>query len=340
MSSLAPPPAQVGAREAVAPRLQRRTMGHFATGVAVITARDGSGRVFGATANSLTSVSLEPPLLLVCLRHRSETLDAIRQSHHFGVTILSAGQRDISGRFARASTPDTWDGVEWHDAAGVPMISGGVAELRCDLHELVPGGDHAIVIGQVVGADYPDGAPEPRLYHRGAYAELAEPADAADGVAPAVEAALPSSLGELRMLPLWADDRARVGEGVSVGVPRGNRGTLLHLHRGCVLGDAVGSAVCAGRRSLDAVLDLMRAEGSGVLVYHRRNDGASSCCLGGGRDAGPLTGEELVAVRRAVRALDLHGIRLIGAPDDARALADVGVNVSEVLSSPHSERDY
>ncbi len=316
-------------------RLLRRAMGHFATGVAVVTARDGEGRAFGTTANSLTSVSLEPPLLLVCLTHGSETLTALRATGRFGVSVLGASQRELSDRFAKPASPTTWLGVRTADAGGVPLLHGAAATAECEVHELLPGGDHAIVVGHVVGADHVDGPHEPLLYHRGAYAALADPAPA-PAPPPAVEVALPSLLGDLRMLPLAPDDAGAVSVAVSVGEPRGSEGALLYLHRGCLLGDALGSAVCAGRTALRDALDRMGREGPGVVVYHRRGDGGAACCLSGGATAAP-TEDEAAAVRRAVRALSLGAPRLIGTSDDARVLAEAGVRLAGLASHDHKE---
>jgi flavin reductase (DIM6/NTAB) family NADH-FMN oxidoreductase RutF/GTP cyclohydrolase II len=307
-------------------------MGHFATGVAVVTARAADGRPFGVTVNSLTSVSLDPPLLLVCLGHGSETLGALRATGRFGVSLLAADQGDLSARFARPARADTWDGVPVHHAARLPLLGGTLARLSCDVHELVDAGDHAVVIGAVRAADYSDPPPAPLLYFRGARAELVEPRPPEPGPPPATEAQLPSSLGRLRVRSLSADDRGRVSVAVSVGEPRGSRGALVYLHRGCVLGDAIGSTLCAGRARLAHAVGLMTDDGPGVVVYHRRDDGTAGCCLAAEPRSESLAADEASAVHRAVRALDLRAIRLLGDQRQASALADAGVPVASVIS--------
>ena len=110
----------------VAPALLRGTMGHFATGVTVATARDRAGRAFGTTATR-SRPSRSSPLLLVCLTHGSETLTAIRDAGRFGVNVLRAGQRDLSDRFARPADARTWfgDPGDWkYHHVGAHLLSG------------------------------------------------------------------------------------------------------------------------------------------------------------------------------------------------------------------------
>jgi flavin reductase (DIM6/NTAB) family NADH-FMN oxidoreductase RutF len=141
------------------------------TGVSVVTTRDGEGLAYGVTMNSVTSVSLEPPLLLMCLRNDSETLAAMRASGIFCVNFLASGQEEISNRFAHRR-PDKFKDLPTHDGRlGAPVLEGVLAALECRVEEVYPGGDHQIVLGELVhGTRYnPDAAP--LVYFNGQYAK-------------------------------------------------------------------------------------------------------------------------------------------------------------------------
>lgn len=302
----------------------RAAMSHFATGVAVVTAADADGRPFGTTANAISSLSLDPPLILACLRRESETLAALRASRAFAVSVLAAEQRGLAERFARRTAVGSWDGLAHRRADGVPLLDEALATLECRLHELAGGGDHVIVIGRVVRATHPDDHVDPLLFYRGAYADLVarpqQPALAAPPPGP--EIALPSALGSLRMLPLGDGPAVEASVAVLVGEPRGSTGTLVYLHRGCLLGDALGSRACGGRERLHAVIArLEREDRPGVIVYHR--DGAlglGACCLGSGAPPPPSDGER-VALREALRMLDLRDPVIVDDPAPAAAAA-------------------
>jgi 3-hydroxy-9,10-secoandrosta-1,3,5(10)-triene-9,17-dione monooxygenase reductase component len=246
-------------------------MGQFATGVAVITAADATGRPFGGTADAISSLSLDPPLVLASLRRESETLAALRDTGRFAVNVLEAGGRELSDRFAPRDH-------------GVPVLDGALAVLTCRVHEIADGGDHVIVIGEVVGVDHP-----------------------VEHVEPGPEIALPSALGALRMAPLPQRGSGEISVAVLVGEPRGSTGALLYVHRGCLLGDALGSTTCGGRRRLHAALDRMaHAGGPGVVVYHRDPErGLGACCLGGAA-APTASAAEHATVGDAVRLLELR----------------------------------
>lgn len=151
-------------------RRMREVMGHFATGVTVVTAVDGGGGAVGTTANSVASVSLCPPLLLVCLGRDSNTLAAIHTGRRFAVNVLAEDQRGQSERFAArgAPSPDGDADFEKHPA-GVPVIAGAHATLVCEVEEVHGAGDHEIVIGRVL--DLAPGRREarPLIFYRGGY---------------------------------------------------------------------------------------------------------------------------------------------------------------------------
>ncbi len=155
----------------VDPSRYRTVIGHFATGVCVVTAQAPEGPV-GMTANAVCSVSLDPLLLLVCFDRGARTLPVVRESGRFGVNVLSAGQEPLAALFA-SKTPESrkFSGVEHHLHDGVPVLEGALAWLGCDLTELVEAGDHVIGIGAVHLAEAGDG--EPLVWYRGGYGGFA-----------------------------------------------------------------------------------------------------------------------------------------------------------------------
>jgi flavin reductase (DIM6/NTAB) family NADH-FMN oxidoreductase RutF len=147
----------------------RETMGRFATGVAVITTA-ADGEPHGMTMNSLTSVSLDPPLLLVCFNHGARTLDAVRTSGTFVVNILARRQREVAMRFAQRGESH-FEGLdlEYGDHA-VPVVPRALAHLECDVHQLVEAGDHAVVLGQVTRTCLNDG--QPLAFYGGRFGDI------------------------------------------------------------------------------------------------------------------------------------------------------------------------
>ncbi|MFQ3664816.1 MAG: flavin reductase family protein [Sphingomonadaceae bacterium] len=150
-------------------RALRDAFGCFATGVTIVTSIDARGRRVGFTANSFTSVSLEPPLLLVCPARDASSLPVIRSSGHFGVSVLAASQRELAERFARRGV-DRFASGSWVEAeSGVPLLEGASANFACTLLQETEAGDHVVLIGRI---DSFRAAPErpPLLYLKGAYA--------------------------------------------------------------------------------------------------------------------------------------------------------------------------
>jgi flavin reductase (DIM6/NTAB) family NADH-FMN oxidoreductase RutF len=149
------------------PRALRDAFGCFMTGVTVVTTRDIHGNPVGFTANSFSSVSMDPPLLLVSISNRSVNLESFTGGAGFAVNILSEGQKDISATFARPSD-DRFAGVYWrHGPVGSPLIAGVSAWFDCALEQAVVAGDHTILIGRI-GAF--EASASPGLgYYRGAY---------------------------------------------------------------------------------------------------------------------------------------------------------------------------
>lgn len=149
--------------------LLRNTIGGFATGVAVITT-EVDGAPHGMTVNSLTSLSLDPPLLLVCLTNGARTANAVQQRGAFVVNLLNTRQEAVSNRFARAGIDHFADLHVEASPEGLPMLPIGVGRLECTVQEVHPGGDHTIVIGRVQRCDPGEGTP--LLFYRGRYQEI------------------------------------------------------------------------------------------------------------------------------------------------------------------------
>src|SRR5262245_32793126 len=134
----------------------RRVMGLFATGVTVITTRDAQGRPYGLTANAVTSVSLSPPMLLICVDRKSETFPHFFDSKLFILNILAGDQEDISRRFA-TSGGDKFAGLEYRmGPSGTPILDGTLGHIECRIVETHEAGDHVIHLGEVESAETRD----------------------------------------------------------------------------------------------------------------------------------------------------------------------------------------
>lgn len=135
------------------PKEFRGVLGQFGTGVAVITTEDEQGDKAGMTVSSFTSVSLDPPLVLFCAKEGSKTMAEVQENGHFAVNFLRDDQKDLCYQFAGKSEGDKFKDVAFQEgrAFGDPLLNGSIANLECKLHTMYPGGDHMIVIGQVVG---------------------------------------------------------------------------------------------------------------------------------------------------------------------------------------------
>ncbi len=146
----------------------RDAIGAFPTGVAVVTANGASGPA-GLTTNAITSLSLDPVLLLVCFDNASRTLPVVRDSRRFAVNLLRAGQHDVAGTFAsKRVAAEKFAAVTHTVAHGVPVLDGALAWFVCELRDVLPGGDHTIGIGEVTEL-WHDEDGEPLVFFRGAY---------------------------------------------------------------------------------------------------------------------------------------------------------------------------
>jgi flavin reductase (DIM6/NTAB) family NADH-FMN oxidoreductase RutF len=149
----------------------RHVCGHFATGVTIITTRESDGRPTGLTASAFTSVSLDPPLVLVCVSHKSQSFPALRDGGTFAVNILRDSEEAVSRRFATTRL-DKFDGVPYTvSPLGLPLLDDALAHVECVTVSAYPEGDHTIFVGRVERARAESG--DPLLYFRGQYQRLA-----------------------------------------------------------------------------------------------------------------------------------------------------------------------
>ena len=156
----------------VEPARYRWVIGHFATGVCVITVQSPRGPV-GMTANAVCSVSLDPLLLLVCFDRSARTLPIVSETRRFGVNVLSDGQRDLAGLFAsKVPEAEKFAGVAHRLHDGVPVLEDTLAWVGCELTELVDAGDHVIALGAVRQAEAPEVERGPLLWYRGGFGSL------------------------------------------------------------------------------------------------------------------------------------------------------------------------
>jgi flavin reductase (DIM6/NTAB) family NADH-FMN oxidoreductase RutF len=153
-------------------RLLRQSLGHFASGVTIVTTRAPDGRAAGLTVNSFASLSLEPPLLLWSLSNRSPNLAIFRAAPRFAINVLARGQEALARQFANPAVPDKFAGVALREGAAdaPPLIAGSLAHFVCDSRDAIEAGDHTLFIGRV--AQHAASGGEPLLFFRGAFGQL------------------------------------------------------------------------------------------------------------------------------------------------------------------------
>jgi flavin reductase (DIM6/NTAB) family NADH-FMN oxidoreductase RutF len=158
-----------------AARVYRDTIGRFPTGVAVVTALGPAGPA-GMTTNAVASLSLDPLLLIVCFETRSRTLEVVRSSRRFAVNVLRAGDEELAAVFASKRVgPEKFaalTGHRWREEHGLPVLDRALAWIACELRELLPGGDHEIGVGEVIGTGAGDEG-DPLVFYRGRYTTVA-----------------------------------------------------------------------------------------------------------------------------------------------------------------------
>lgn len=147
----------------------RRVMGHFATGVAVVTSCRDDGSAAGLTVSAVSSVSLTPVMILVCVDRGSQTHAWIEQSGRYAVNFLEEGRGEtLARRFAESDPEDRFRGTAWHaEHTGAPVLDDALAWMDCRVSAAVPAGDHTVFLGEVLSADAREGTP--LLYYRGGY---------------------------------------------------------------------------------------------------------------------------------------------------------------------------
>jgi flavin reductase (DIM6/NTAB) family NADH-FMN oxidoreductase RutF len=146
----------------------RSIMGEFATGVTIVTARAPSGGAVGLTVNAFTSVSLDPLLVLVCVHREASTHDPLLEAGYFAVNVLERRQEDLAVRFAAAEVEDRFQDLDPLSAPmGSPLLTGTMGWLECRVREVLPGGDHSIVVGEVLEGEALGG--DPLLFFRGRF---------------------------------------------------------------------------------------------------------------------------------------------------------------------------
>jgi flavin reductase (DIM6/NTAB) family NADH-FMN oxidoreductase RutF len=154
------------------PRRFRDAIGRFATGVTIVTTRGADGPA-GLTTNAVTSLSLDPVLLIVCFDNASRTLPVVREAGLFAVNVLHAGQADLARVFAsKRIAAEKFEAVTHGEAAGVPVLDDALAWFVCRLREEHRGGDHTIGVGEVVEMGHGADA-DPLVFFRGGYTTVA-----------------------------------------------------------------------------------------------------------------------------------------------------------------------
>jgi flavin reductase (DIM6/NTAB) family NADH-FMN oxidoreductase RutF len=153
------------------PDSYRSVLGRFASGITVVTTRDAEGRDVGMTVSAFCSVSLEPPLIQVCVDRAASMYAALAQSTQFAVNILAAEQEALSRRFATAESTRRFDGIGYRRGeSGAVLLEDALAHLECRLLQQIEAGDHTMFVGEVESATARNA--RPLLYYRGGYAQL------------------------------------------------------------------------------------------------------------------------------------------------------------------------
>jgi flavin reductase ActVB len=165
-----PPPDRAGLPDRAGPAAFREAMSRFASGVTVVTTRDGNGRPYGLTVSAFCSLSASPPLVLVCIDRAARCHDAFMEAGMFAVSVLRPHHQRLALRFASRETDKFGSGQFETDERGLPQLPGALASLTCRAEKRVPAGDHTILIGRVISAISGEG--EPLLFFRRGFRRL------------------------------------------------------------------------------------------------------------------------------------------------------------------------
>jgi flavin reductase (DIM6/NTAB) family NADH-FMN oxidoreductase RutF len=156
----------------VEPAEFRRIMGHWTTGVAVLASVTADGVPCGLTANAVASVALQPPLVLACVERAADTHDCVVSAGCFSISMLSQTAEQTARRFAGDDVADKFRGLAWHtEITGAPVLDDALAWVDCRVRDIFDGGDHSILVGEVVAGDALEA--EPLVYYRSGYHRLA-----------------------------------------------------------------------------------------------------------------------------------------------------------------------
>lgn len=146
----------------------RNKCARWCTGVSVVTTTNSEGAHFGLTLNSVASVSVDPPLLLICLDNNSKTLGAVVEKGFFIINVLAREQESLARRFSAQG--DRFSGLEFSTGQqDIPLISGSLVSFECEVHDIFPGGDHRIILGRLKNVVDGDEAGEPLIFINGEY---------------------------------------------------------------------------------------------------------------------------------------------------------------------------
>lgn len=149
----------------------RRVMGHFPSGVTIVTSLKADGSPCGLTVNAFCSVSLDPPLVLVCVEEEAGSLMCMRRAGVYAVNVLAADAETLSRRFSTWDTEDKFSGIAYREeSTGAPVLDDALAWADCEITDAIGAGDHMILIGQVLSADAREG--RPLVYYRGGYGQF------------------------------------------------------------------------------------------------------------------------------------------------------------------------
>lgn len=155
---------------AIDPQELRRVMGHFVTGVTIVTTMDKAGTPYGLTANAFTSLSLNPPLVLVCIDKAVQCYSCFEESKVFAVNVLGEDQEELSRRFATRGI-EKFSGIKWHKGeSGAALLEGAISHVECQVVHSYDGGDHTIYVGEIVRAT--GAGDRPLIFFKGQYGRL------------------------------------------------------------------------------------------------------------------------------------------------------------------------
>jgi 4-hydroxyphenylacetate 3-hydroxylase, reductase component len=302
----------------------RRALGHFATGVTIVTAQ-WEGQLAGMTANSFSSVSLDPPLVLWAIDKRSHSLPLFEMANSFAVNVLAADQLELAGRFARSGA-DKFTGVQWRPGlGGAPCLAGVSASFECRKHAVIDAGDHFILLGKV--ESYQRADRDPLLFAHGRFGLSVDyPVIAAEAASPAASSSdQPTMLGLLwdaftGMSHTFQEERDALG----LSVTQGRVLSLIERYPGAAPDIVARKAYVSPQGLDDAVQALVAA---GFLSVGR--DG--SWCL-------TDRGRENVAMRRkraaATEASQLKAFSAAELEATCKVLRALGSELPAAASGP------